>query len=141
MIHVKFSKGYLDRNQQQVVNAGVAELGNEGSAPAYEKERINWLVYESDERLIGALTADLLWDWIYIDELWVDADYRKRGTGKEMMSLAEDYAVANNLTGLWLWTQSWQAAKFYEQLGYEEFTRFGDFPKGHYRIGFRKQVS
>ncbi|MCG8333861.1 MAG: histone acetyltransferase, partial [Proteobacteria bacterium] len=36
------------------------------------------------------------------------------------------------------WTQSWQAAEFYEQLGYVEFARFDDFPKGHQRIGFRK---
>ena len=37
-----------------------------------------------------------------------------------------------------LWTQSWQAGGFYQQLGYSEFTRFDDFPKGHSRIGFRK---
>ena len=57
------------------------------------------------------------------------------------MNEAEIYASSHNLVGLWLWTQSWQAADFYKHMGYEEFARFPDFPKGHFRIGFRKQFS
>ena len=36
--------------------------------------------------------------------------------------------------------QSWQAAAFYDHLGYEEFTRFEHFPEGHERIGFRRYL-
>ncbi len=131
----------LSDHQRQIVSAGFARHTKEQAAPAFKKERLSWLVYADDELLVGVLTVDLLWDWIYIDELWVDEGYRDTGIGKRLMKQAEDYAISHNLSGLWLWTQSWQAAKFYSQLGYQEFTRFSDFPKGHYRIGFRKQIS
>ena len=141
MIEIRFSSGHLDKSKQQLLIAGLESHTKESSAPSFQRDRINWLVYEKHERLIGALTADVLWDWIYIDELWVDRDYRGTGIGKKLMNKAEEYAISRNMTGLWLWTQSWQAPKFYDQLGYKEFTRFDDFPKGHCQIGFRKQVS
>ena len=141
MIKVKFSRGNLNNSQQQIVTAGFVRHTNECTAPAFQKERINWLAYDDAEVLVGVLTADLLWDWLYIDELWVDESCRGTGLGKKLMGTAEDYAISHCLTGLWLWTQSWQAASFYDRLGYKEFTRFTDFPKGHYRIGLRKQIS
>ncbi|WP_017662048.1 GNAT family N-acetyltransferase [Baaleninema simplex] len=108
------------------------------SAPPFGKERLAWIA-DNGQDAIGILTADLLWDWLYIDELWVDENYRGQGLGKSLMKQAENYAASQQLVGLWLWTQSWQAADFYAKLGYQEFTRFEDFPRGHSRIGFRKQ--
>lgn len=107
-------------------------------APKYEKKPVKWLVADQGGVLIGALTADILWNWIYVGELWVARKSRGAGIGKRLMQLAEEFAVSENLQGLWLWTQSWQAESFYRQLGYSEFTRFHDFPLGHSRIGFRK---
>jgi len=141
MINVRFSIGHLDEIQQQLLATGFELHTKESLAPSFQKDRINWLAYEDNEFFVGGLTADVLWDWIYIDKLWVDKNYRGRGIGKKLMDKAEEYVISQSMTGLWLWTQSWQAPKFYEQLGYKEFTRFSDFPKGHYRIGFRKQVS
>jgi hypothetical protein len=57
------------------------------------------------------------------------------------MQLAEEFAISQSLQGLWLWTQSWQAEGFYKQLGYSQFTRFDNFPRGHWRIGFRKKLT
>ena len=141
MTEVRFLKGFLDNNQQQVLTAGFSSHTKETQAPDYEKERVNWLVYDDEDCLVGVLTADILWDWIYIDELWVDKNFRSLGIAKNLMKTAEEYGVTHDLTGLWLWTQSWQAAEFYEKLGFAEFARFDDFPKGYQRIGFRKQVS
>jgi GNAT superfamily N-acetyltransferase len=141
MIELQFLKNHLNESHQRIVNTGFKSHSKEVSAPPFQKDRINWLAYENSERIVGVLTADVLWDWIYIDELWVNKDYRGKGLGKQLVNKAEEYAISQNMTGLWLWTQSWQAPEFYIQLGYKEFTRFDDFPKGNYRIGFRKQVS
>jgi ribosomal protein S18 acetylase RimI-like enzyme len=140
MINVIQSRGHLSNSQRQIVTAGFERHTKEGSVPSYQKERINWLAYESEYILVGVLATDLLWDWIYIDELWVDERYRGIGLGQKLMNLAEEYAISHSLTGLWVWTQSWQAPNYYDRLGYEEFTRFNDFPKGHYRIGFCKYI-
>ena len=120
-MEVNFLYGYLNDNQQQIVTAGFTNHTNEHFAPKYQRDRMNWLAYEDNDLLIAVLAADLLWDWIYIDELWVDKNFRSMGIGKKLMNEAEDYAISHNLTGLWLWTQSWQAATFYEKLGYNEF--------------------
>lgn len=141
MIKIRFATGSLDENHQQVLSAGLEIHTKKSSSPPFRKNRINWLVFEDNDQLVGVLTSDVLWDWIYVDELWVDKDYRGRGIGKQLMDKAEKYAISHEMTGLWLWTQDWQAPKFYEQLGFKEFTRFDDFPKGHCRIGLRKLVS
>ena len=141
MIGIEFKANDLTPDEQRVVTEGFARHSTERSAPDFNKRRVSWVAVDSNQRVVGALTADLLWDWIYIDELWVDEESRGTGLGKKLMQQAEEYAVSNNLRGLWLWTQSWQAADFYTQLGYEEFARFEDFPKGHSRIGFRKQLA
>ena len=140
-IQITLQHGNLNSADQQIITAGFVHHSNACNAPAYKKERINWLAYNDSSQLIGALTADLLWDWIYINELWIDEGERGQGLGKRLMEQAESYAKAGNLSGLWLWTQSWQAAGFYETLGYQEFARFPEFPKGHVRIGFRKSIT
>lgn len=110
-------------------------------APEYKKDRVKWLAFDEQKDIAAVLTADILWDWIYIDELWISPKLRGKGLGRQLMLLAEELAVSQGLHGLWLWTQSWQAEGFYRQLGYSEFTRFDNFPKGHSRIGFRKKLA
>jgi ribosomal protein S18 acetylase RimI-like enzyme len=139
MVDIKFQAGNLTSEEQEVVTAGFVRHSNNLSAPLFEKEPLTWMAY-SGQKLIGVLTADLLWDWMYIDELWVDESHRGRGLGKSLMKHAEDYANSRLLVGLWLWTQSWQAVDFYKRIGYQEFVRFEDFPRGHCRIGLRKQL-
>lgn len=114
---------------------------NEQGAPEYKKDRVKWLASDERDRVHAVLTADILWDWIYIDELWIAKESRGEGLGRKLMRLVEEFAISQSLQGIWLWTQSWQAEGFYRKLGYDEFTRFDDFPKGYSRIGFRKKLS
>ena len=129
MTKIQFKAGILEPSEQDIITAGFARDTDELSAPHYEKTRLNWLAYSNKEVLVGAVTADVLWDWIYIDELWVDTGFRGQGIGKTLMMEVENYAKSHQLKGLWLWTQSWQAEDFYRNLGYKEFTRFPDFQK------------
>ena len=127
--------------EQSVVSEGLDAHTEEQGAPEYRKVSVKWIALDEQNKVSAVLTADLLWDWIYIDELWVTPELRGEGLGRQLMQLAEEFAVSQDLQGIWLWTQSWQAEGFYSRLGYSEFTRFDDFPKGHSRIGFRKKLS
>lgn len=140
MSNFKFTTGELPHDEHLVISRGFERHTAAHSAPRFEKHRLNWLAYDNANTLVGALTADMLWDWLYIDELWTDESVRGQGFGKKLMQQAEQYAMSEQLAGLWLWTQSWQAADFYRQLGYQEFTQFANFPHGHSRIGFRKVI-
>lgn len=135
---IEFVEGTITTEDQDVIISGFTDHSNSRNAPPFIKTRLNWLMYSSSNQLRGALTADLLWDWLYVDELWIHPDERGRGTGTALINTAETYAKTLPCIGVWLWTQSWQAEEFYKSLGYEEFTRFENFPIGHSRIGFRK---
>ena len=119
---------------------GFRQHGDETGGPEYRKEHVKWIANDEQDVIKAVLTADILWDWIYIDELWVSPGSRGNGLGRKLMLLAEDFAKSEKLQGIWLWTQSWQAEGFYAALGYDEFARFDDFPKGHSRIGYRKRL-
>ena len=138
-MNIEFSRSKLTDAEQAVVTDGFKVHSEALSAPDFEKTSFKWLARQKNE-LVGAVTADLLWDWLYIDELWVSAEARGQGLGRKLMQQAEQFAVDESLTGIWLWTQSWQAEGFYLGLGYEEFARFPDFPRGYSRIGLRKNL-
>ena len=139
---IVLSRGALAAEDQETVSAGFEAHTRSVDAPGYRKDRLNWLISApNNDALLAALTADVLWDWLYVDELWVDSELRGQGVGRRLMRTAETFASDQHLQGVWLWTQSWQAAAFYEALGYVEFTRFENFPKGHQRIGFRKTLT
>ena len=139
-IDIEFRSGRLTSLEQSVVSDGFHAHSEGQQAPAYDKERVNWLASDENGVLRGVVTADILWDWVYIDELWVDPGFRGAGLGRQLMQHAEAFARSRRLQGIWLWTQSWQAEGFYRELGYSEFARFENFPVGHSRIGFRKKL-
>lgn len=56
------------------------------------------------------------------------------------MNAAELRASERKLTGIYFWTESWQAPRFYAKLGYEQFVEFKNCPPGHSRLGFRKYL-
>lgn len=141
MIDVKFAHGELSVAEQAVVSEGFRAHSKGQGAPDYAKERVKWLGADERGEIRAVLTAEIVWDWIYIDELWVASASRGTGMGAQLMALAEEYAVDRGVAGIWLWTQSWQAVGFYSRLGFEEFTRFDDFPRGHTRVGFRKRLA
>lgn len=140
-MNIEFRRGDLTPSEQSVVSEGFRSHNEEQDAPQYKNERVKWLAFDERVDIRAVLTADILWDWIYIDELWVSPEARRNGLGRQLMQLAEEFAVSQSLQGIWLWTQSWQAEGFYRQLGYSQFTRFDNFPKGHSRIGFRKTLT
>ena len=140
-MNIEFRRRGLTASEQAIVSEGFRAQTDELQAPEYVKERVTWLGTDDLKDVRAVLTADSLWDWLYVDELWVCPTLRGEGIGRQLMQLAEEFAISQDLRGIWLWTQSWQAEGFYRQLGYREFTRFEDFPRGHSRIGFKKQLS
>jgi len=117
------------------IDAHAIEMGGQ----PYRRELFGIRVKHGDD-IRGLVGGYIAWDWLYIDTLWVKAPQRHRGIGTELMRRAERVAREGGMIGIHLWTQAWQASEFYKKLGYEEFARFDDFPKGHQRIGLRKYL-
>ena len=138
---VKFQQGGLTSHQQAELTEGFRTHAVHQQAPPYQAHDLSWIACDEHGELVAALAGEIVWDWIYIDELWVAPDHRGHGLGRRLVAAAEALAKEQALQGVWLWTQSWEAEDFYPKLGYSEFTRFENFPKGHTRIGYRKSLA
>jgi len=95
----------------------------------------------AEDRIVGGLIGDVIWNWLYAEIVWVEEEFRGQGVGTRVMKRAEERAREMKLTGIYLWTEAWQAPGFYLKLGYTQFVEFKDFPPGHSRLGFRKYLS
>lgn len=135
---ITYREAELSPEQASLLHEGFAEHGASVHAPTYRRTTHSWVLATQEAELAGLLEAKLLWDWLYVDQLWVQPTKRKQGMGAALLRAAETFAAERQCTGLWLWTQSWQGEEFYRRNGYEVFTRFPHFPRGFERIGLRK---
>jgi GNAT superfamily N-acetyltransferase len=76
---------------------------------------------------------------LFIRYLWVHAELRRSGVGRELMAAAEHQAHSLGCHSAWVDTFSFQAPGFYAKLGYREFGRL-DYPPDHQRIFLQKQL-
>lgn len=90
------------------------------------------------DAVVGGLWAYSVYDWLFVELLFVPEAMRRNGIGSMLMRHAEDAAVNRSCVGVWLDTYSFQARGFYEKLGYEIFGALDDFPKGESRYFLRK---
>jgi GNAT superfamily N-acetyltransferase len=88
-------------------------------------------VFASDGgTVIGGIYGELLWEWLYIQSLWVEPAYRGRGIGTTLLHNAEATAQARGITKPNLETTSFQALDFYRKRGYEVFGQLDGKPRG-----------
>ena len=141
MLKIKFEKidGEPDEADKKVMVDGMlayhASHGHERKVEHYSA-----LAKNEQGKLVGVVMVSFLWNGMEIGSLWVDETSRKQGLGRELMEMAEaegkrrgcDFAYTNTFT--------WQAPKFYEKLGYEEYGKLEDFPPGNTLSYYRKSL-
>lgn len=101
-------------------------------------EHINLLLKDDNGKVYGGLLANLYWNCIYIDILWIEESQRKRGYGKKLMLSIEEIARDKGITLLRLDTHGFQAPEFYRNCGYTEFGVLQDSPLGYKRYYMQK---
>lgn len=77
--------------------------------------------------------------WLFINLLWVEAELRRSGVGRQLIGEAERHALGWGCHSAWVDTFSFQGPDYYPKLGYAEFARL-DYPPGHERIFFKKRL-
>ena len=90
--------------------------------------------------VIGGLYGKISYRWLLIDLVSVPESMRGQGIGEQLMRKAEEVAREKQCVGIWLETFSFQAPGFYRKLGYVEFGRLADYPPGHMRFYYQKQL-
>lgn len=82
-------------------------------------------------KVVGLLSGYTIWDWLFVDTLWVSEKQRGKSMGKALLERAEDEARKRGARNAYLYSFSFQAPGFYRKLGYKEFGKLKGFPKGH----------
>ena len=93
-----------------------------------------WLaIFSRDQK--GEILAGLhgwTWGgWLKINFLWVGAEQRRRGTGRQLLLMAEAEARKRGCSHATLNTYSFQAPDFYQRLGYRIVATLEGLPEGH----------
>ena len=117
------------------------ELG-EHNRPYLRNAKWQWLgvfVREPGGDIAAGLAGSTYGDWLFVHDLWVRADLRRRGIGQELLRRAEARARERGCHSAWLDTFSFQAPEFYPKFGYREFGRL-DYPPDQQRIFFQKRL-
>lgn len=79
----------------------------------------------NDKNLVcAALTGYSAFSEIYIDDLWVDQEHRKKGYGKALVTALEEHFKGQGFNNINLVTSAFQAPEFYKKCGFTtEFIR------------------
>jgi 8-oxo-dGTP pyrophosphatase MutT (NUDIX family)/GNAT superfamily N-acetyltransferase len=92
----------------------------------------------------GAVTAGLVCSiyagWLFVDNLWVHENLRRRGIGRELLARAERFGGERGCHSVRLDTFSFQAPEFYRRLGYAAFGAL-DYPPRHRRLFLAKPLA
>ncbi|MEM6604489.1 MAG: histone acetyltransferase, partial [Pseudomonadota bacterium] len=70
-MEILLSRGPLTATDEAIVADGFSQHSRNTLAPDYEKHAFHWRAVEDQNSLVGVLTCEVLWDWIYVDQLWV----------------------------------------------------------------------
>lgn len=103
-------------------------------------ERVFISVRLEDNTLIGGLIGAIFWDVIHIEVIWTDEPFRNRGIASNLLQKAEVYAITKKCYLTLLDTFDFQAPEFYKKRGYKQVGRIENYPKGHTKYYFEKEL-
>lgn len=104
------------------------------------KTELTFHVRNDDGPIIAGANGFTHWNYFFLAHLWISDEERGKGLGRRLMKQIEDAAIERNCTHLWLDTFTFQAAGFYEKLGYVRVGELPDYPIGHRRFFYTKKL-
>lgn len=91
---------------------------------------IHLIVTDDDGKWIGGIAAEVYWNWVEINDFWLNPNFRGNGLGRLLLQKVEDIAYKKGATKVLLTTFDFQAKTFYELHGYVVVGEVKDYPPG-----------
>jgi ribosomal protein S18 acetylase RimI-like enzyme len=103
-------------------------------------ENLAIFVRDEQNEIIAGLSGFTWGGACKIEWLWVSADQRGQGLGRDLLLRAEEETIRRGCQVIVLDTHTFQAPGFYQKLGYEIMGEYHDFPEGHGQVFLRKRL-
>jgi GNAT superfamily N-acetyltransferase len=126
------------RSARTILKGLVAYNEKKAGKPKYK--RFCFTVQDDDGETRGGIVAYTLWNWCFVELLWLDERVRSGGFGHQLLARVEAQARKRGAEHIYLDTFSFQGDGFYQKHGYEVFGSLGDFPPGHHRLWLKKDL-
>ena len=105
-----------------------------------EKEKYSIFLKDDKGKIYGGIIVTFSFNLMHIDQLWIDEMLRGKHYGTQLMEMVEKEAIKRGCTISCTDTFSYQAPKFYENLGYAIYGKLEDFPEGSSLIYYYKKL-
>jgi GNAT superfamily N-acetyltransferase len=113
---------------------------NEAAVGLLDRRKVVLAVRDDSGSLIGGLAAEIFWNCMYVESLWVAAEHRRQGYGAALLRQAEEIAGADACDVVYLNTFSFQAPGFYRKVGYTCVGSLSHEPRQFSREWFCKRL-
>lgn len=128
-----------DRSVWSVITQGLKKFNTKMAGEDHASE-LCFVLYSPDQQIVGGVIAEIYWNWLFINVMWVKEDLRGSGFGEKLLKRTEEEATKRGVKHAFLDTFTFQAPRFYEKNGYTAFGKLKDFPPGHARIFYVKDL-
>jgi GNAT superfamily N-acetyltransferase len=129
-----------DPDEVTRIRAGLSAYNRQQAADdAFEP--LTLFVRDAHGTLVGGLLGGIIWNWLYVDVLWLSDSLRGQGYGSQLLAEAERMARERGCIGAHLDTMSFQALGFYERHGYSVYGVLDNFPPGHCKYLLQKPLA
>jgi N-acetylglutamate synthase-like GNAT family acetyltransferase len=95
-----------------------------------EKVDVQYVVL-TDGQFIGGIYGNIQYDFLFINILFVDEDYRGLSIATKLMELIEEEANRRDVYNIYITTFEFQALDFYKKHGYKIVMIIDDYPVGY----------
>ncbi len=115
-------KTELNMTEKRLLNSEF-ELHSNQHGIRCNYQPFNFIAKEQD-KIFGFITGASVFDSVYVDELIVLEEHRRKGIGTSLIKQVEDYHRNKQFSYIELCTNEFQARPFYEKLGFKlEYVR------------------
>lgn len=122
-----------------IIGQGISDFNRQQTGGG-QGQVLCFVVQGPGQEVAGGVIAQIYWDWLYVDLMWLKDELRGRGYGSRLLALVEEEARKRGAKHAFLDTFSFQAPGFYQKHGYRVFGELQDFPPGHTRYYLTKTL-
>lgn len=124
--------------EKEKVYAGILEYNEQYHQIVYQD--LSCCIHDKDGKMIAGVVAILKGQYLDLQYLWVDDEYRKAGLGSQLLQEVERRGKEAGANVINIETFGFQAPKFYPKHGYSLFAETKHCVGEHSRYFFTKEI-